>query len=146
MQSSRPLTVKNFIHFALPCLLYHLSLQLSPRGNEKPQHRIPHRTVTLQLKLLEVRGVSIKNSGETRTWEFLAEFPTLAAHQSHPESFLKNSDARDPPLEILTGLVWDPGTRIFSIPPNDYTVQPVFRVTAFMLLRLEMGIKVNEEV
>lgn len=146
MQNSRPLTIKNCIHFALPCLVCHLSLQLSPWGSEKPQHSITHRTVTLQLKLLEARGVSIKNSGETRTWEFLAEFPILAAHQSHPESFLKNSDARDTPLEILTGLVWDLGTRIFLIPPNDYTVQPVFRVTAFMLLWLEMGIKVNEEV
>lgn len=146
MQSSRPLTIENCIHFALPYLVCHLSLQLSPWGNEKPQHSITHRTVTLQLKLLEARRVSIKNSGETRTWEFLAEFPTLAAHQSHPESFLKNSDARDPPLEILTGLVWDLGTRIFLIPPNDYTVQPVFRVTALMLLWLEMSIKVNEEV
>jgi len=58
----------------------------------------------------------------------------------------KNSDARDPPLEILTGLVWDLGNRIFLILPNDYIVQAVFRVTAFMLLWVKMGIKVNEEV
>lgn len=73
-------------------------------------------------------------------------FPTLAAYQSHLGSFFLNSNARDPPPEILMGLAWDLGPRIFF---NSawwlYCSASVQSHHVYGPLA-GMGIKVNEEV
>ena len=66
----------------------------------------------------------------------------LAVQQNH----LDNLKPRMPWLNKLSIHQSFLGNRIFLILPNDYIVQAVFRVTAFMLLWVKMGIKVNEEV